>query len=420
MNGSEGSSVEPHDSAAARPAMRAAWPSVIAATVLMALVVGTRSSFGMFISPLNSATGIGLAGLAFALGIAQLAQGIAQVPLGWLADRYGTRRLMTGGAWLLAAAILALTVVDTLAAVAVAASLVAVAGTAVGSNSLLLAEVGRRVPLERRAMAFAVVSAGGSAGQLLIAPATQAVIDTQGWILALWATALLGLVALPLSRAFTGTPDRLPEPTPAIPRVPLRNVLAAPMFWLSAGSFGICGFHTGFLTSHMPGVIERCGLDPALAGTWLAVLGVANIAGSLAAGLLLRHLSPRMLLIGIFGLRAASIALLLALPVSLEAMLVFAVLMGLSYMALLPAISQQVAEHFGTERLATYLGIVALVHQVGSFAGVWLGGVLAEATGADTLIWTIDIGLAVFAALLQCLSTSDAPASRAALQWRTA
>ena len=375
---------------------------LLAATALMALVMGTRTAVGLFVSPLNTSTGIGLAGLGFALAVGQLAQGLAQPPLGWLADRYGTRRLMVVGAWLLCAATLTLALADSIAAFALAFVVVAVAGSAVGSNSLLFAEVGRRVPVEHRAMAFAIVSAGGSAGQLLISPGTQAVIENWGVVVALGATAALGLLALPLSRAFGQRSDQAAERPPSVAGR-LHDVLRDSNFWLSAGSFGICGFHVGYLTIHMPGAIERCGLSPSLAGVWLAVLGAANIVGSLLAGVCLRHVSTQRFLMIVFAVRATSIASLLVLPVNPVTMLAFAVLMGLSYMALLPAISQQLAECFGLERLATVFGIVAVVHQAGSFAGAWLGGVVAERTGGDSLLWAIDIGLALTAIALQWL-----------------
>jgi predicted MFS family arabinose efflux permease len=136
-------------------------------------------------------------------------------------------------------------------------------------------------------------------------------------------------------------------------------------------------------------------------------MGGANIVGSLAAGICLRHVPTQVFLIAVFAIRALSIALLLVLPVSAASMMGFAVLMGLSYMALLPAISQQVAERFGVQRLATVFGLVALVHQLGSFAGAWLGGVVAQATGSDTLMWAIDIGLALIAITLQWQAGRD-------------
>lgn len=396
----------------------AVWRTVAAATMLMALVMGSRSAFGLFVSPLNSATGIGLAGLAFAIAVGQLAQGVAQPALGVLADRYGAQRLIRYGALVLAPTTLAVTMADSLLAMSVAMAVMAFASSAVGSSNLLVAEVGRRVPLERRAMAFGLVSAGGSAGQMLFGPATQALIEMQGWVFALGATALVGLLALPLARSLGSEPVTAPAHEP-VTTLGGRDALASPAFWLIAGSYAVCGFHIGYLTTHMPGVIERCGLPASLAGIWLAVLGVANIAGSLSVVWLLRRASSHVVLMGIFALRGASVAMLLALPPSPELMLGFAVLMGLTYMALLPAISQQVAERFGIGRMATLFGVVALVHQFGSFGGVWLGGVVATATGRDTLVWSIDIGLALTAIALQWRLVWT-PSTRATLRLRAA
>lgn len=393
---------------------------LIAAAALMALVMGTRSAIGLFISPLNTSTGVGLASLGFAIALGQLAQGIAQPPLGVLADRFGTRRVIVAGAWLLALATATLAIAHSVAGFALAFVLIAVASSAVGSNSLLLAEVGRRVPAERRAVAFALVSAGGSAGQMVVAPATQALIDGHGWMLALGTTAVLSFIALPLARAFNARSDGIQHAQTAASRTTLGETTRSPVFWASAVSFGVCGFHVGFLTTHMPGVIERCGISPTLAGVWLAVLGAANIAGSLAAGAVLRHVSAQAFLIAIFALRAATVVLLLALPVSPQVLLGFAVLMGLSYMALLPAISQQISERFGVERLATLFGIIGMVHQAGSFAGIWLGGIVAESTGGDTLTWIIDVALALLAIGFQALATARFPISRWALRLRTA
>lgn len=409
---------------AAGPRGGAMTPAVVrlllAAAVLLALVMGTRSAAGLFVSPLNTATGVGLAGLGLAIALGQLAQGIAQPPLGLLAERFGPRRVIVTGAWVLALATASLAAVQSVAAFAFAFIVIAAAGSAVGGNSLVLAEVGRRVPAERRAVAFALVSAGGSAGQMVLAPAAQALIDGIGWMPTLLAVAALSLLALPLARAFDGRVESEHRAPSQSGPIAIGDAMRSPLFWASAGSFGICGFHVGFLTTHMPGVIERCGINPSFAGPWLAVLGAANIAGSLAAGALLRHVSARAFLIAIFVLRAATIALLLVLPATPPVLLGFAVLMGLSYMALLPAISQQISEGFGTERLATLFGVVGMVHQAGSFAGVWLGGILAESTGGDALTWVIDVALALLAVILQCLALRRGAPARPSLRMRPA
>jgi predicted MFS family arabinose efflux permease len=378
----------------------AAWRMVLAATALMALTMGTRSAFGLFLSPLNTATGIGLAGLGLAVAFGQLGLGFAQPAVGWLADRYGARRLISTGALVLAGATLSVAFAGGFFSMIVALVVIAVAGSAVGSNVLLFSEVGRVIPAQRRAIAFGLIGAGGSAGQMMLGPATQAAIEGQGWVFALSATALLCLIALPLARAFGREPR---APARAVVDGEAKDVFRQPAFWLIAASFAVCGFHIAFLTAHMPGVIERCGLPSGLAGTWLAALGAASIVGSLAAGWWLRRNPARPLVIAIFLVRAASIAALLALPASGAVMLGFALLMGLSYMSLLPAISQQLAELFGARRLGTTFGVIAFVHQLGSFAGASLGGAAAELTGSDTVFWTVDIGAALLAVAFQAL-----------------
>ncbi len=374
----------------------AAWRATLAAATLMALVAGGRSVSGLFVSPLNSASGLGLANLSLALALGQLALGFAQPAVGALADRFGAARVIAGGAWLLAftTALPVASPVPAMVALALVGS--AVAGSAVGSNGLLVGELGRAVPAARAGFAVGLVGAGASVGQLLLGPVTQWSIDAHGWAVALAATAALSLVALPLAAPFRRPIDA----APLRPAQPVAEVLREWRFWRVAGSFGVCGFHVAFLAVHMPGVIERCGLPASLAGTWIAVAGAANVAGSVAMGWALKRLDPAPLLTGTYVARAAGIAALLVLPPTPATLLAFAAVMGASHMATLPPTSQLVAQQYGVARLGTLFGVVMLVHQVGSFAGIWLGGWAAEATGSDRLLWTIDIALALVAAVL--------------------
>ena len=374
----------------------AAWRLTLAAAALMALVAGGRSAFGLFVSPLNSASGIGLAAFSFALAVGQLAIGFVQPAIGALVDRIGAARVIARGAWLLALATALPAVWPVPAVVVLAVVAGAVAGTAVGSNGLLVGELGRAVPAARAGFAMGLVGAGASVGQLLLGPATQWSISAHGWAIALAATALLSLAALPLAASFRRPADAAP-PRPA---QPVADALRDAGFWRVAASFGVCGFHVAFLGVHMPGVIERCGLPASLAGTWIAVAGAANIAGSVAMALALKRHAPAPLLVVTYALRAAGVAALLALPPTPAVLLAFATVMGASHMATLPPTSQLIAQRHGVARLGTLFGVVMLVHQVGSFAGIWLGGWAAEATGSDRLLWTIDIALALVAAAL--------------------
>lgn len=375
-----------------------AWTVTLAAAGLMGLVVGGRSAFGLFVSPLNSASGIGLAALSFALALGQLAIGLAQPFIGALSDRWGAARVVVVGAILLVAttALPALWPVASVVGLSVVAS--AVAGSAVGSNSLLVGEVNRVVPAARAGLAVGIVGAGASIGQLVLGPAIQAVIDDRGWIVALAALAALGLIALPLAGALGKCGPSTTDPVAA--REPVADALRDGRFWRVALSFGVCGFHICFLAAHMPGVIERCGLPASLAGAWIAVAGAANIAGSIAIGLAMRRFDAAWLLVGVYLTRALGIAVLLALPATPAALLGFGAVMGATHMATLPPTSQLIARQHGVARLGTLFGVVMLVHQAGGFAGIWFGGWAAEATGNDVLLWSIDIALAVAAALL--------------------
>lgn len=373
-----------------------AWGVSLAAAALMALVSGGRSSYGLFVSPLNSATGLGLATLSLSLALGQLAIGFAQPLVGAFADRVGAARVIVLGAALLALTI-ALPAWSSLPAVVIL-SLVAsgAAGSAVASNGLLIGEVGRAVPPARVGLAVGLVGAGASFGQLLLGPATQWAIEQHGWVWALLATAALSTLAWPLSAAFRRPADA-PPPRPS---QPVRDVLGDGRFWRVALSFGVCGFHVAFMAVHMPGVIERCGLPASLAGAWIGIAGAANIAGSLAVGLAMRRHDAGALLAFVYLLRAIGITALLLLPATPTVLIGFAVAMGATHMGTLPPTSALVARQHGLARLGTLMGVVMLVHQVGGFAGIWFGGWAAQATGSDHLLWRVDIALALCAAAL--------------------
>ena len=370
----------------------------LAAALLMALTMGQRSSFGLFLSPLNTATGLGLAAISLAAAIGHLAWGASQPFVGAAADRYGARRVISLGALALAASTAAARAAESMAGLALVLCLVAVAGSAAGSNGLLLGAIAQRVPAAQRAIATGIVSAGGSAGQLLLGPATQATIDHAGWTFAMLASAALCLLGLPLARAFRQQAPVAQAQGDA--GQPVREALRRSHFWSVALSFGVCGFHVSFLVMHMPGVIAACGMSGAFAGAWLAVLGVANIAGSVAVGALMPRFGAAPVLTLLYVARSLGIGLFLSLPSTPEVLVGFAVWMGASYMATLPPTAALIAQRYGTSRMATLIGVVMMVHQVGAFAGAWLGGVVFEATGSYDPLWVAGACLAVVAALL--------------------
>jgi predicted MFS family arabinose efflux permease len=194
-------------------------------------------------------------------------------------------------------------------------------------------------------------------------------------------------------------------------RAALRAAWAERSFVLLTLGFFVCGFHVAFLATHLPGVVAACGLSPQWAGWALAVLGGCNIAGSLAMGWAVGRWRMKSLLALVYALRALAVLIFLVAPKTGPVLLIFAAVMGLTFLSTVPPTAGLVAKFFGVRHMAMLFGITMLSHQVGGFLGAWLGGVLFEASGGYTVLWLIDAGLAIVAALLH-LPIREAPVVR--------
>lgn len=377
-----------------------------AAVALLAITMGSRSVFGLFLSPLNSATGLGMATISFAVAVSQLTWGAAQPFCGMLAERYGPARVIVAGTLLAAVTGAMLPFAHSAGLLVAVFALGGIAAT-VGSPSLLIGTVSQRVSPERRGMVAGVIGAGGPLGQLALAPATQAVISLAGWVSAAFALAVLSLAALPLALAFR----RPAAAERAAARQPdtLRTALTSARYWIINGTFFVCGLHVFFLITHLPGAIELCGLPSSVSGVALAVLGLFNIAGSIGAGFVVQRYSMKRTLAALYASRAIGIALFIAAPKTELTVLAFSAWMGLTYMAVLPPTAGLIGKLYGAQRLATLLGITFVVHQVGAFLGAWLGGVVLEMTGSYDPMWLIDLTLASLAAVVSLGVRDQAP-----------
>lgn len=403
------------------------------AAVLLAVVMGQRSSFGLFLSPINTTTGIGLATLSLAAAAGQLAWGFAQPVCGMLADRFGPARVIAVGAALFALGNVAIVLAPGGASFLVVLTLAGAAGAAAGGAPLLLGAVGQRVSPARRGIATGIVSAGGSAGQMTIAPVTQGAIAAAGWMNAMLLMTVVTIAALPLARVFRAkragavpaSCGDAPGAGATVAVSPAAGVVAPvasraavrraamrdPRYWLVTAGFFVCGFHVSFLTTHMPGVIEACGMPASLAGAWLAIVGACNIVGSIVSGMLTQKRSMPHMLMALYAARAAGVLLFMLAPKTPSVMLAFALWMGASYMATLPPTAGLIVRMYGAGNLATLLGLTMLFHQVGSFLGVWLGGVAFEASGHYDWMWIADIVLALVAVAVH-LPLRDGPRAK--------
>ena len=275
--------------------------------------------------------------------------------------------------------------------------------------AVLMAATTRLVAPAQRAFANGVVNAGGSFGQFVFAPIAQAVTSAAGWVVALQTLGLLTLLAWPLAWMLRA-PKAAAAVAGAVPvkkettREAVDRALADPSFRLLALGFSVCGFHVAFLATHLPGVVAARGLPPEVGAWALAMLGLFNIAGSLGIGALMAWRGGRLrlksLMTTIYVVRAVAVLMFLLAPKSTAVVLVFAAVMGLTYLSTVPPTATLVARFFGPAHRATLFGLVMVSHQVGGFLGAWLGGKVFQATGSYDGIWVADILLAVAAALI--------------------
>jgi MFS family permease len=390
---------------------RAAWTLILVASAVMMITTGTRLTSGLFLSPLNTATGLGVATISFVMAVAQLMWGVAQPVFGAVADKYGPGRVIALGGVMLAVGTAATPFVGSEWALLLTMGFLSAAGAGAGSFSILIGATAQRLPPERRAFASGFINAGGSFGQFALAPLMGAIIAGAGWIVAmltLAGTALLTIpLAWPLRRKRAAVAPALTAAAPAAPAIPpialgqqLRQALRDRSYLCLHAGFFTCGFHIAFLVTHLPGEVAMCGLPTTVSATALALIGLFNIAGSLSAGMLASRYRMKSLLFWIYASRVVIVGLYLLAPKTAWTFYVFAGALGFTWLATVPPTAGLVGKLFGVRYLATLFGMTLLSHQIGGFFGAWLGGLAVVHTGDYTWMWYADMALAAAAALI--------------------
>lgn len=399
------------------PASRswALWVVLLAAAGCYALTTGVRQSMGLFVSPLNTATGLGIGSISLAFAFGQLWWGLTQPVAGAIADKVGAGRVLFVGVLMVALGTFITPYMTSTLGLIVAIGVLAAGGAGMAGPSVLMPAATRLLAPERRGMAFGVVNAGSSFGQFLIAPIAGALMLSFGWANAMQVLALVLLLSLPAAFVLSGAPTHSAAATQ--PKLSAREALGValrnPNYLLLAAGFFVCGFHVAFLATHLPGVIASCGL-PLQFGAWsLALLGLFNIIGSLGIGWAMARWRSRSLLALLYVTRALAVMMFLLAPKTGTVVLIFAAVMGVTFLSTVPPTAGLVAKFFGPANMGTQFGVVMLTHQVGAFAGVWLGGKAFELNGSYDWFWYADILLAVGAALIN-LPIREARVVRAA------
>jgi len=386
---------------------------IATAVLCAALAMGLRNSFGLFLAPMTAAHGWTASGFAFAIALQVLLNGATQPLCGQLADRYGGRAVVIGGAALYALGILGMAVSEAVGAFTFFAGVVMGVAVSAAGMPVIIASLTRLLPEEQRGRAVGLGTAGSSFGQFLVVPVAGFGIAGLGWEWTLWLMAGAALMMIPLALPLADRPaPKAAGAAEETARQALSRALRAPTFWFLFFGFFVCGLHVSFLTVHMPGFVHLCGLPVTVGAASISLIGLFNIAGSLGAGELAQRWRRRELLVIIYAARGVLIAWLMWAPKTTETILVFSAIMGLLYLSTVPPTVALVARNFGTRWLATIFGLVFLGHQLGGFTGAFLGGLIFDRTGSYDLMWSINIAGAAFAALVHLPVKDPAPAPR--------
>ncbi len=379
-------------------------PLVIAAgCVIAALSFGPRSTMGFFLTPMTAEYGWSRETFALAIAIQNLVWGVAQPFVGMLADKYGTSRVLSAGAVLYALGLASMAFTTDATVLQFTAGVLIGLGIAGSAFLLVLAAFARLLPPEMRTLGYGIGTAAGSVGQFIFAPLGQGFISSYGWHTALLLLALTTLAVPFLSFVIRGKPasaaTRPGEKDQTVPEA-LREAFGHGSYRLLVSGFFVCGFQIAFITVHLPPYLADIGIPAKAGGYALALIGLFNIAGSITSGVLSARMPKRYILSALYLLRAVAIALFVLIPPSVPSVLVFAAVMGFFWLSTVPPTQQLVAVMFGTRYLATLFGFVFFSHQLGSFFGVWLGGLLYDKTGSYDVVWWLSVALGIFAAIV--------------------
>lgn len=398
------------------PKTRSTLVLLLASGTIISICMGMRQSMGLFMGPVTLDIGVSAAAFGFMLALQNLVWGLAQPVVGALADRYGHRPVVFGTALSYAAGLLLMAASHGALALDIAGFLtgVGVSGTAFG---VLIGVVARATPLARRSQTVGAVAAAGSLGTVIMAPVGQVLIGSAGWRPTLVVFAGVAVLMAFLAFAIRDYPAADDARRPAAPQGlgdALREARAHRGFVAMTLAYFACGFQLIFITTHLPKYLQICGVEPGIGAQALALIGLFNTVGTYVFGQLGARYSQKRLLALIYLFRTVFICAFLLMPVTAGSTLVFAAAMGLFWLGVAPLITGLVGRVFGLEHFGMLYGVVFFSHQVGSFFGAWMGGLVYDFTGSYAWAWLALIVIGAIAFTLQWTMDDRPPPKRGA------
>ncbi|MBO23097.1 MAG: MFS transporter [Rhodospirillaceae bacterium] len=371
-----------------------------AGAFLLATVLGVRQVLGLYLVPMTIELGWSREIFGIAMGLQNLIWGATQPFIGGLADRYGSGRVIVGGAICYALGVLGMASAITPSELLISGGVLIGVGMSGVGMAVVYGAVARMVTPEKRTYAMAIVSTIGALGPFLLPPVTQIVIGDFGWQVSLIATAGVVALTIPLGALIRGKAENEAGVAAQSWIQALGEAHKNRGYLLLVAGFFVCGFHVSFIGTHLPGFIAWCGLAAGVGGWALFMIGGGNIIGTYTAGLLSNRFKQKNLLSLIYLARAALIAWMMVMPKTELTIYVFAGIFGLLWLSTVPLTSGVVARIFGARHLGMLFGLVFFSHQIGAFLGAWLGGLNFDVSGDYNAVWFTSVLLGLLAAVL--------------------
>jgi MFS family permease len=382
--------------------------------MIVTLSMGIRHGFGLWLQPITQAQNWSRETFAFAIAIQNLSWGVIGIFAGMLSDRFGAFRVILAGTVLYAAGLAGMALAPTPLLFGLTAGVLIGAAQAGTTYAVIYGVIGRQVDPLRRSWAMGIAAAAGSFGQFLMVPVEGFLISGLGWQQSLLVLSVSVLLIVPLAFGLREPGFHAGAPAPKREQTifqALREAFKYPSFQLLMAGYFVCGFQVVFIGVHMPSYLKDKGLSPQVASYALALIGLFNVFGTYIAGVLGQKLAKRKILATIYFGRSVAIALFLWAPLSPMSVYIFSAVMGLLWLSTVPPTNATIAQIFGVAHLSMLGGFAFFSHQIGSFMGVWLGGLLYDRTGSYDVVWYIAIALGLFAAMVN-LPVREAPITR--------
>lgn len=362
---------------------------LVCGTTILLLSFGLRQNLGLYMWPMSTDLGWGREALSFAIALQSLIWGIATPLMGFLADRFGPAKVVAAGGLLYSCGLYILSNASYPVDATIGIGVFTGFALSMTSFPIILSVIGRRYPPLKRSLILGIATAGGSSGQLFLVPLGHWLIDDIGWVQSLIFLAILSTLIVPLSVAMVGGNRRADDDyaNQTFSDAMLEARTHSGYILLTTGYF-VCGFQTMFISAHLPAYLTDLGQPSWTGATALTLIGGFNVIGCVLWGKWGDTKSKKNLLALLYCLRAIVMIGFILMPITPTSLIIFSSLLGMLWLGTVPLTTGVVVQIFGTQYMATLVGFTFVSHQIGSFLGIWLGGVVYDLTGNyDYIFW---------------------------------